>query len=192
VCVCVCVCVVSCLQCIASMRESGDSTDLLALNDTDVDGDPAAWRCYSASSTTPGPCAAHALAHCSMVMLPALCPPAGIDHTHYSHGTAYCTRYMHPDFGQTTKQTSPHSRTRMHAHHTRAGGRESELLELLLECTSNSSTTFVDVFTPGELGYPCIRIPSILLAGDNRTLLPLPRCLQHQHPATSLFPLPFV
>lgn len=49
---------------------------------------------------------------------------------------------------------------------------------MLASCTSN--TTFVDVFTPGELGYPCIRIPSILLAGDNTTLFAFaevrPRC----------------
>jgi hypothetical protein len=46
--------------------------------------------------------------------------------------------------------------------------RAEQLTEVLASCTSN--TTFVDVFTPGELGYPCIRIPSILLAGDNTTL----------------------
>lgn len=27
------------------------------------------------------------------------------------------------------------------------------------------------VFTSGELSYPCIRIPAILLGGDNQTLL---------------------
>jgi hypothetical protein len=79
----------------------------------------------------------------------------------------------------------------MHAHHTRAGGRESELLELLLECTSNSSTTFVDVFTPGELGYPCIRIPSILLAGDNRTLLAFAEVLAAPAPCHESLPPPF-
>jgi hypothetical protein len=33
-----------------------------------------------------------------------------------------------------------------------------------------------EVFTPGEGGYPCIRIPSIILAGDNRTLNAFAEC----------------
>lgn len=33
------------------------------------------------------------------------------------------------------------------------------------------SAPFVPVFTPGEGGYPCIRIPSILLSNDGHTLL---------------------
>eukprot|EP00054_Salpingoeca_dolichothecata_P015800 m.91606 g.91606 ORF g.91606 m.91606 type:complete len:447 (-) comp21663_c0_seq5:367-1707(-) len=52
--------------------------------------------------------------------------------------------------------------------------RESQLVNILAECTSN--TTFVNVFTPGEGGYPCIRIPAILLAGDNKTLLAYAEC----------------
>eukprot|EP00730_Choanoeca_flexa_P017280 TRINITY_DN8301_c0_g1_i4.p1 TRINITY_DN8301_c0_g1~~TRINITY_DN8301_c0_g1_i4.p1 ORF type:complete len:443 (+),score=45.00 TRINITY_DN8301_c0_g1_i4:37-1365(+) len=48
-----------------------------------------------------------------------------------------------------------------------------ELVQILAECESN--TTFVDVFTPGELGYPCIRIPSIVLAG-NSTLIAMAEC----------------
>lgn len=34
----------------------------------------------------------------------------------------------------------------------------------------------VEVFTPGELGYPCIRIPSILLSGDGLTLNAFAEC----------------
>ena len=33
-----------------------------------------------------------------------------------------------------------------------------------------------EVFVPGELGYVCIRIPSITLAGDNKTLLAFAEC----------------
>ncbi len=33
-----------------------------------------------------------------------------------------------------------------------------------------------EVFVPGELGYVCIRIPSIALAGDNKTLLAFAEC----------------
>ena len=33
-----------------------------------------------------------------------------------------------------------------------------------------------EVFVPGELGYPCIRIPSIILGGDNSTLLAFAEC----------------
>ena len=33
-----------------------------------------------------------------------------------------------------------------------------------------------EVFVPGELGYPCIRIPSIILAGDNSTMLAFAEC----------------
>jgi len=33
-----------------------------------------------------------------------------------------------------------------------------------------------EVFVPGELGYPCIRIPSVILGGDNRTLLAFAEC----------------
>ena len=47
--------------------------------------------------------------------------------------------------------------------------RQEQLEQVLAVC--NSNTTFVNVFTPGELGYPCIRIPSILIGGDNKTLL---------------------
>jgi hypothetical protein len=33
-----------------------------------------------------------------------------------------------------------------------------------------------EVFTPGELGYPCIRIPSVSLSGDNMTLNAFAEC----------------
>ena len=42
--------------------------------------------------------------------------------------------------------------------------RQEQLEQVLAVC--NSNTTFVNVFTPGELGYPCIRIPSILIAKE--------------------------
>ncbi|EDQ86314.1 uncharacterized protein MONBRDRAFT_28502 [Monosiga brevicollis MX1] len=52
--------------------------------------------------------------------------------------------------------------------------REQEILDVIADCDVNR--TQIAVFTPGELGYPCIRIPSILLAGDNRTLLAFAEC----------------
>ena len=34
----------------------------------------------------------------------------------------------------------------------------------------------LQVFVPGEAGYPCIRIPSLVLAGDGKTLNALAEC----------------
>eukprot|EP00051_Salpingoeca_urceolata_P005891 m.78442 g.78442 ORF g.78442 m.78442 type:complete len:467 (-) comp14586_c0_seq2:288-1688(-) len=50
--------------------------------------------------------------------------------------------------------------------------RDAQLAQVQAECVSN--ITLVDVFTPGELGYPCIRIPSIILIED--TLLAFAEC----------------
>lgn len=38
------------------------------------------------------------------------------------------------------------------------------------------SLPYVPVFTPGEAGYPCIRIPSMVLAPDDSTLIAYAEC----------------
>lgn len=60
--------------------------------------------------------------------------------------------------------------------------RDAQILQILRTCKlpprppppvySNAT----EVFVPGEGGYPCIRIPSIALAGDNQTLNAFAEC----------------
>lgn len=79
------------------------------------------------------------------------------DHLHYRNGSgaAYCTR-------------------------------DKQITTILKTCKlpptpppppyANSSHYLSEVFTPGESGYPCIRIPSIALAGDNKSLNAFAEC----------------
>ena len=79
------------------------------------------------------------------------------NHTAYKQGTAYCTR-------------------------------NSEILAILKTCklpppapppappAPRVFSNATEVFTPGEGGYPCIRIPSIALAGDGTTLNAFAEC----------------
>ncbi|EGD83596.1 hypothetical protein PTSG_04204 [Salpingoeca rosetta] len=46
--------------------------------------------------------------------------------------------------------------------------RDEQIRAVIADCEAN--VTLVDVFTPGEAGYPCIRIPSLVLVGDGSLL----------------------
>eukprot|EP00038_Savillea_parva_P011514 m.198036 g.198036 ORF g.198036 m.198036 type:complete len:464 (-) comp20324_c0_seq1:39-1430(-) len=60
--------------------------------------------------------------------------------------------------------------------------RDTQMKQILASCKLPPAppppvyANATEVFTPGELGYPCIRIPSISLAGDNMTLNAFAEC----------------
>ena len=80
--------------------------------------------------------------------------PQGLDpsHSKYATGTGYCTR-------------------------------DAEIAKIVAQCVlppppppPPPPSNATEVFVPGEGGYPCIRIPSVILAPDNRTLVALAEC----------------
>lgn len=79
------------------------------------------------------------------------------DHLHYRNGSgaAYCTRNEQISTILQTCKLPPTPPPPPYA---------------------NSSHYLSEVFTPGELGYPCIRIPSVALAGDNKSLNAFAEC----------------
>jgi len=110
------------------------------------------WRCYSPASLN-------------------------ADKTAYKSGTGYCTRPQQiAEILKTCKLPKPPPpRVQVRAQAAPAASPSAAAAVPRAEPPTVQSNA-TEVFVPGELGYPCIRIPSIALAGDGRTLNAFAEC----------------